>query len=505
MGKPTMMMKVQLLPFLCRHHHHHHQSRRSLWFQNSPFNIVRTSSSSSRRQATSTTTTTTKFIPRRHTFQIHHTPSLLLWSSSNDDHNSISSIHPRRMTIVSAARMSDGTKRMMSSSSSSSDSSNIQSQQRIKRFYKTVQVVPMDVLTSTTSKNLQYPQLPPMRLSTSSSMDTTATTEEQKPPLPSPSQQWYTITLDGKTLRTPLGQVVMIPSLYLAHLMAIEWNSVTTHIVPNQMPMMTYVCTVLDQVLAHKGQYEQLCMQYVMTDTLGYPAHPIEEPILSQQQQKSWLPIQHWIQGFAVGANDAHLHHNNNRNDDTINMDGSETSSPLSATTTNPDTTTTTPRFTVPSTLLPQVRPITTRNQTRNTQQRNVLSSSSPHHSFVQKIPYDPTSLSTIQQYISTLDVWYLLALYIGCKECKSFWLSCALLTTNANHHSSMATTTTNHHHHSNSIVFTPQQIQTAARMEEEMNIQDWGFVEGQHDYDRLNASIQIRSVALFVQSLNRR
>ena len=42
-----------------------------------------------------------------------------------------------------------------------------------------------------------------------------------------------------------------------------------------------------------------------------------------------------------------------------------------------------------------------------------------------------------------------------------------------------------------------------AARVEEEFNIESWGLVEGGHDYDRLNASIQVTSASLLTDYLS--
>ena len=396
-----------------------------------------------------------------------------LVSSSSSSSSQARSQQPPAPCLHGRMMMSTSTEDTANSNSGSS-SSNIQSQQRIKRFYKIVDVVEIVPTNSTTTTTILHPRPPPSQLvsleaptTTSSSADddtTTASTDTKK---------WYTITLDGKQLKTPSGQVVMVPTITLAHLIAIEWNSVTSHIVPNQMPIMTYVCTVLDQVRKQKAHYEQLCFQYVMTDTLGYPAHPTSEPILYRQQQKAWYPIQHWIHSSFV-----------------------------------PTTTTTN---SVPLTLPSVLWPTNNNNNVpsrsfhdndhhshhQQQQKWNALLSNSHQPTTIQrrtiqKIPYDPALLLAIQQYISQLDIWYLLALYIGCKECKSFWLSCALLTT----------TTTTTSQSPGTIVLTPAQIVTAARLEEECNIQDWGLVEGQHDYDRLNAAIQVRSVALYLQAL---
>ena len=46
------------------------------------------------------------------------------------------------------------------------------------------------------------------------------------------------------------------------------------------------------------------------------------------------------------------------------------------------------------------------------------------------------------------------------------------------------------------------ENVIVACRVEEEFQIEIWGYVEGQHDYDRLNCRIQVLSAALFLQSL---
>ena len=41
-----------------------------------------------------------------------------------------------------------------------------------------------------------------------------------------------------------------------------------------------------------------------------------------------------------------------------------------------------------------------------------------------------------------------------------------------------------------------------AARAEEEFNISNWGFVEGGHDYDRLNCSVQLHAAVVLKDCL---
>ena len=47
-----------------------------------------------------------------------------------------------------------------------------------------------------------------------------------------------------------------------------------------------------------------------------------------------------------------------------------------------------------------------------------------------------------------------------------------------------------------------PSQAIDAARVEEEFQIENWGCVEGGHDYDRLNCSIQMRSASFLLDTI---
>lgn len=45
-------------------------------------------------------------------------------------------------------------------------------------------------------------------------------------------------------------------------------------------------------------------------------------------------------------------------------------------------------------------------------------------------------------------------------------------------------------------------QASEASRVEEEFQISVWGLVEGQHDYDRLNSSVQLHSAIMFSKTI---
>jgi chaperone required for assembly of F1-ATPase len=411
----------------------------------------------------------------------------------------------------------------------SSNVTNIQSQQRPKRFYKDVQVIEMDVNTlasalynptkSNTIKvsgdsniipSFLQPRAPISQLVNKSPTindhsDNRKATDDSSPadPLPTTIEaaetsvinnqdgtntKWYTVTLDGKKLRTPLGKPLCIPSMDIAYMIATEWNAVTTNVIPNQMPIMTYTCTVLDQVVNHQESYRQQCLQYLATDTICYYADPVHEKILYHQQKKAWKFIHDWIQRHFVATESTNIlppaiHY-------------CQTSAIIATTTT---TTMGIPRAQrIPSTSVvgkknddddddDALTPSTTTNQDSN----------SNTNMFVRVLPHSLELRASVQHWVSTLDVWHLLALYVACTEAKSFWLGVAVLIQNSHHHGSATSSSL-----SSSYNFDASYIQTAARVEEECNIRDWGFVEGQHDYDRLNCSIQLRAISLFVSGL---
>jgi ATP synthase F1 complex assembly factor 2 len=75
------------------------------------------------------------------------------------------------------------------------------------------------------------------------------------------------------------------------------------------------------------------------------------------------------------------------------------------------------------------------------------------------------------------LDAWHLVALYSLAAEAKSFVLAWALL--------------------AGRLGLEDKAPVEACRVEEEFQISNWGMVEGGHDYDRLNCSIQLHAAVL--------
>jgi len=77
-------------------------------------------------------------------------------------------------------------------------------------------------------------------------------------------------------------------------------------------------------------------------------------------------------------------------------------------------------------------------------------------------------------------DIWKLTVLQCATVEAKSFLVGLGIV----------------------KKYLSPSQAIEAARVEEEFQIENWGCVEGGHDYDRLNCSIQMRSASFLLEMI---
>jgi len=97
-------------------------------------------------------------------------------------------------------------------------------------------------------------------------------------------------------------------------------------------------------------------------------------------------------------------------------------------------------------------------------------------------LPHSDTVYSKAEEFVRSLDIWALTAMQCVTVEAKSFLVGLGVIKNFLN----------------------AEQAIGAARVEEEFQISNWGCVEGGHDYDRLNCSIQMRS-AVFLLATTRK
>jgi len=100
------------------------------------------------------------------------------------------------------------------------------------------------------------------------------------------------ITLDGKKIRTPSRQFLMLPTPSLAQAIAGEWDDQNDDIVPASMPLTQLANTALDQTIPHRMQLIEQVAAYAATDLLCYRAAGPQD--LVEQQAAGWQPLLDW-------------------------------------------------------------------------------------------------------------------------------------------------------------------------------------------------------------------
>jgi ATP synthase mitochondrial F1 complex assembly factor 2 len=243
---------------------------------------------------------------------------------------------------------------------------------------------------------------------------------KQDPTARERGSHWFAVTLDGKIVKTPLGQTLAVPSENLAWAIAAEWDSQENYLRPAQMPLMTLVCTALDQTTASPDTFRSNCLKYLSTDTTCYWADPEEDRILHRKQEESWTIIHDHCQkilgdrvAVSYGAANGIL--------------------------------------------------LSRANDTKSI-----------------GLPHTPMVFDNARRFVHSLDAWHLTALSAAASESKSLLCAISLI----------------------SGGLSPKDAVKAARIEEEFQIEIWGMVEGQHDYDRLNCSIQMHAAHFLFSSI---
>lgn len=259
---------------------------------------------------------------------------------------------------------------------------------------------------------------------------------------------WYGVALDGHFIKTPMGSELQVPSRLLASQIAAEWNAVERYIQPTQMPAMTMTCTALDQTSQFAQQYQEQVLKFVPTDTLCFFADPLnaDDRLLYQRQEQAWKKILDAIEQ-TVGTPMAKAMGTQEGTQLMMRSGGSET----------------------------------------------------------RGIPHSTEILDYARTFVESLDAWHLTALHGITHEAKSFWLGWALLMSSKNAAASSSSSSPSlllsmfENHHGKDAV--AQAVQ-AARIEEEFQIENWGLVEGGHDYDRLNTSVNLGAARLLCECL---
>lgn len=109
----------------------------------------------------------------------------------------------------------------------------------------------------------------------------------------------FTITLDGKSVKTPAKAVLSVPTRALASLLMREWDAQTDVIDPTSMPVTRLVNTALDGIALDPEPVAEDIVKYAGNDMLCYRAG--EPQALVERQSERWNPVLDWA-ASSLGA-----------------------------------------------------------------------------------------------------------------------------------------------------------------------------------------------------------
>lgn len=111
----------------------------------------------------------------------------------------------------------------------------------------------------------------------------------------------YVVRLDGKPVRTPMKNPLLLPSLLLAEAIAQEWKAQGNDIQPTSMPFTQLANTMTDKTKGDdRAEMNEQLLEYGGSDLVCYLAtHPTD---LVRRQKQRWLPLTAWMkEKYGIG------------------------------------------------------------------------------------------------------------------------------------------------------------------------------------------------------------
>jgi len=101
------------------------------------------------------------------------------------------------------------------------------------------------------------------------------------------------VLLDGRPIRTPKRDLLLLPSRALAEALAEEWQSQGDEIDPASMPLTQLASTARDRVAPQIGAIAAEVARFAETDLICYRAESPES--LVHAQSEAWSPLLDWL------------------------------------------------------------------------------------------------------------------------------------------------------------------------------------------------------------------
>jgi chaperone required for assembly of F1-ATPase len=110
-----------------------------------------------------------------------------------------------------------------------------------------------------------------------------------------PLEDGFSVLLDGRPVRTPGRNMLVLPTQKLADAIAQEWRAQGEEVIATTMPLLRLANTVVDGVAANRAEVIDAILRYGENDLLCYRAHqPCE---LVSRQREGWDPLLDWVRG----------------------------------------------------------------------------------------------------------------------------------------------------------------------------------------------------------------
>lgn len=107
-----------------------------------------------------------------------------------------------------------------------------------------------------------------------------------------PAPGGFAVLLDGRPVKTPARNALVLPTEELALAIAAEWRGQGDDVIATSMPLLRLSNTIIDGVAANREQVTDAILRFGENDLLCYRAH--QPPDLAQRQREAWDPLLDW-------------------------------------------------------------------------------------------------------------------------------------------------------------------------------------------------------------------
>jgi chaperone required for assembly of F1-ATPase len=108
-----------------------------------------------------------------------------------------------------------------------------------------------------------------------------------------PAENGFAVLLDGRPVRTPGRNSLILPTQRLAGAIAQEWQAQGDEIIATTMPMLRLANTVVDGIAVNRVEVINAILRFAENDLLCYRAH--QPPELTARQREAWDPLLDWV------------------------------------------------------------------------------------------------------------------------------------------------------------------------------------------------------------------